>query len=82
MKTYSVHIQVFLEEGKVKVELATAGSPKIKLDNYAEEFNDGRWHALMLTMATDSLTLSVDNRPVKTTKRLRVLTGSHYLIAG
>lgn len=54
----------------------------MKLDNYAEDFNDGRWHSLLLTMATDSLTLAVDYRPVKTTKKLRFLTGSTYYIAG
>lgn len=73
---------MFLEEGKVKVELYTEGSSKVKLDNYAEEFNDGRWHALMLTMAPDSLVLSVDFRPVQTTKRLKFFTGSTYYIAG
>ncbi|XP_072939887.1 neurexin-4 [Epargyreus clarus] len=76
------YVKVYLEEGKVKVELFTEGSPKVKLDNYAEDFNDGRWHSLLLTMATDSLTLAVDYRPVKTTKKLRFLTGSTYYIAG
>ncbi|XP_041970280.1 neurexin-4 isoform X2 [Aricia agestis] len=76
------YVKVFLEEGKVKVELFTEGSPKVKLDNYADTFNDGRWHSLLLTMATDSLTLAVDYRPVKTTKRLRFMTGSSYYIAG
>lgn len=74
--------QVYLEEGKVKIELFTEGSPKVKLDNYAEEFNDGRWHSLLLTMATDHITLAVDYRPVKTIKRLRFFTGSTYYIAG
>ncbi|KAL0832456.1 hypothetical protein ABMA28_000688 [Loxostege sticticalis] len=76
------HVKVFLEEGKVKVELDTPGSPRVKLDNYAEKFNDGRWHALMLTMAADSLVLALDYRPVRTTKKLRFLTGSTYYIAG
>ncbi|XP_046963642.1 neurexin-4 isoform X2 [Vanessa cardui] len=76
------HVKVFLEEGKVKVELFTKGSTKVKLDNYPEEFNDGRWHSLMLTMAPDSLVLAVDFRPVKTTKLLKFITGSTYYIAG
>lgn len=74
--------QVFIEEGRVKVELETPGSPRVKLDNYAEDFNDGRWHSMLLTMATDSLTLAVDYRPVKTLKKLRFMTGSTYYIAG
>ncbi|XP_049869625.1 neurexin-4 [Pectinophora gossypiella] len=76
------YVKVYIEEGKVKVELYTEASPKIRLDNYEEEFNDGRWHSMLLTMATDSLTLAVDYRPVKTTKKLRFFTGSTYYIAG
>ncbi|KAJ2951870.1 hypothetical protein O0L34_g4113 [Tuta absoluta] len=76
------YVKVYIEEGKVKAEMYTEGSPKVKLDNYEEEFNDGRWHALMLTMAHDLLTLAVDYRPVRTTKRLRFITGSTYYIAG
>ncbi|XP_063893286.1 neurexin-4 isoform X2 [Helicoverpa armigera] len=76
------YVKVYIEEGRVKVELETPGSPRVKLDNYAEEFNDGRWHSLLLTMATDSLTLAVDYRPVKTLKKLRFMTGSTYYIAG
>lgn len=66
----------------MRVELETAGSPRVKLDNYVEELNDGRWHSIVLTMATDSLTLSLDSRPVQTVKRLRFLTGEIYYIAG
>jgi contactin associated protein-like 2 len=73
---------VFLEEGKIKVELDTQGTPLVKLDNYAEKFNDGRWHSLLLTAATDSLVLSLNRRPVTTTRRLRFLTGTTYYIAG
>ncbi|XP_045526116.1 neurexin-4 isoform X1 [Pieris brassicae] len=76
------YVKVFLEEGQVKVELFTEGSPKVKLDNYAELFNDGRWHSLMLTMAPDTLILSLNYRPVKTTKKLKFFTGSSYYIAG
>ncbi|XP_053603353.1 neurexin-4 isoform X1 [Plodia interpunctella] len=75
-------VKVFLEEGKIIVELELAGSPRVKLDNYAEEFNDGRWHALMLTMGVDNLVLSVDYRPVRTTKKLNLYTGNTYYIAG
>ncbi|CAH2105201.1 unnamed protein product [Euphydryas editha] len=76
------YVKVFLEEGKVKVELFTAGSSKVKLDNYADQFNDGRWHSLMLTMAQDSLVLTMNYRPVKTIKLFKFLTGSTYYIAG
>ncbi|CAH0729114.1 unnamed protein product, partial [Brenthis ino] len=77
------YVKVFLEEGRVKVELFTdSGSPKVKLDNYEQEYNDGRWHELALTMAADALALALDRRAVRTTKRLRFLTGEVYYIAG
>ena len=67
----------------MKIELYTeSGSPKVKLDNYAEVYNDGRWHELVLTLAPDSLVLAVDRRPVRTSKRMRFFTGDLYYIAG
>lgn len=54
----------------------------IILDNYDETFNDGRWHSLVLSASTDSLVLSIDQRPMRTTRKLRISTGSLYLIAG
>lgn len=52
------------------------------LDNYDDTFNDGRWHSLVLSASKDSLVLSMDQRPMRTTRRLRISTGSLYLIAG
>ncbi|KAL4707615.1 hypothetical protein ACJJTC_014720 [Scirpophaga incertulas] len=76
------HVKVFLEDGKVKVELDSPGSPLVKLDNFAERYNDGRWHALMLTMGTDALQLALAGRAVRTARRLRFLSGAAYYIAG
>lgn len=76
------YVKVFIEEGKVKVELKSGTTPRILLDNYDEMFNDGRWHTLMLTVATDSLILSIDQRPMRTTRILKITTGSLYLIGG
>ncbi|CAG9559489.1 unnamed protein product [Danaus chrysippus] len=76
------YVKVFLEEGKVKVELFMEGSPKVKLDNFEDTYNDGRWHALMLTMAQDRLTLSLNYRAVTTSKKMKFFTGSYYYIAG
>ncbi|KPJ11812.1 Neurexin-4 [Papilio machaon] len=84
------YVKVYLEEGRVKVELSTGGGPgggatvggPVRLDNFPEPQNDGRWHALLLTLAPDSLLLALDRRPVRTTKLLRFLTGPTYYIAG
>ncbi|XP_017770023.1 PREDICTED: neurexin-4 isoform X1 [Nicrophorus vespilloides] len=76
------HVAVFLDNGKIKVELITPNNPRVILDNYQETFNDGRWHTVVLTISTNSLVLDVDYKPMKTTRRLKIKTGDYYLIAG
>ena len=64
-------VKVYLEDGKVKVGLKTENeesAPETILDNYDEQFNDGNWHSLMLAIKKNSLVLSVDERPMETTK--------------
>lgn len=76
------HVKLFLHEGKIKVELLTAGNPKTLLDNYEEVFNDGKWHQVILAIGTNYLELNVDGRPMKTVRILSMTTGSVYYIAG
>ncbi|XP_065156246.1 neurexin-4 isoform X1 [Atheta coriaria] len=78
----SGHVAIFLETGKIKVELVTPDNPRVILDNYQETFNDGKWHSVVLTINTNTLVLSVDYRPMKTTRRLKIVTGGIYMIAG
>ncbi|KAG8285648.1 biological adhesion [Homalodisca vitripennis] len=47
-----------------------------------KKFNDARWHMAMLTTRLNSLVLTVDNRPMKTTRLLNMRTGAAYLIGG
>jgi contactin associated protein-like 2 len=61
-------IKLYLENGKVKIQLKTEDNQPIILDNYEEQFNDGRWHSLVLTMGKNSLTIDIDQRPMKTQK--------------
>ncbi|CAH1134406.1 unnamed protein product [Ceutorhynchus assimilis] len=75
-------VAIYLEQGKIKVELVTPGNPKVVFDNYQETFNDGRWHVLVLSIKTNDITFSVDNRPMKTVRLLKIMTGSVYLFAG
>ncbi|CAH2071974.1 unnamed protein product, partial [Iphiclides podalirius] len=75
------HVKVYLEEGRVKVELGTGGAP-VRLDSWPAPQNDGRWHALLLTLAPDALLLALDRRPVRTSTRLRFLTGHTYQLGG
>ncbi|KAK4880887.1 hypothetical protein RN001_004206 [Aquatica leii] len=78
----SGHVAVYLEDGKIKVELITPNNPQINLDNFDETFNDGRWHTVVLTIGVNSMILSVDYRPMKTTRFLKMSTGGIYMIAG
>ncbi|XP_034248929.1 neurexin-4 isoform X1 [Thrips palmi] len=75
-------LKLFLEHGKVKVQIETNGNPRATLDNYDVEFNDGRWHEVTITVLRDLLILSVDNQPMRTSRIIRMTTGLHYLIGG
>lgn len=66
--TSSGFVRIYLEDGRVKVELKIDNSLSTILDNYDEQFNDGRWHSLVLTIAENSLILDIDQRPMKTSK--------------
>lgn len=76
------YVKVYLEEGKVKVEVKTDDNPRAILDNYDEQFNDGRWHSLVLTISTNNLVLDIDQRPMRTTRLLSLTTGGIYYIGG
>ncbi|KAG4070327.1 hypothetical protein HA402_006469 [Bradysia odoriphaga] len=76
------YVKLYLEEGKIKVEIKTDDNPRAILDNYDEQFNDGRWHSLVLTIAKNSLVLDIDQRPMRTTRLLSMTTGGIYYIAG
>ncbi|XP_075231156.1 neurexin-4 [Lycorma delicatula] len=80
--TTNGYVKLFLDAGKVKVEIKTDNNPKALLDNYNEQFNDGKWHHCILTISDNSLILNVDNKPMRTTRLLKMLTGSKYLIGG
>ncbi|KAF6207362.1 hypothetical protein GE061_018603 [Apolygus lucorum] len=75
-------IKLFLEKGKIKVTIQSLNFPEITLDNFENRFDDGRWHQTMITISKDNLVLTVDNRPMKTIRKLEMTTGVYYFIAG
>ncbi|XP_014218966.1 neurexin-4 isoform X2 [Copidosoma floridanum] len=79
----SGYVKMFLEEGKLKVELKTkSDEQKAILDNFDETFNDGKWHQIVFTMAKNSLTINIDSRPTKTTRQMDIATGHMYFVGG
>lgn len=76
------YVKIYFEYGKVKVDIKTDDNPRAILDNYDEYFNDGRWHSLVLTISRNSLVLSIDYRPMSTTRLLSMTTGGVYYIGG
>lgn len=76
------YVKMYLEFGKVKIDIKTSEGPRITLDNYDMEFNDGRWHSVMLTISHNNLVLDIDQWPMVTTRLLDMITSSVYFIGG
>ncbi|XP_015588334.1 neurexin-4 isoform X2 [Cephus cinctus] len=76
------YVQLFLDEGKLKVEIKTNDNPKVILDNFDEKFNDGRWHLVILTISKNSLIVNVDGQAMRTKRILDMVTGPVYLVGG
>ncbi|KAK2720944.1 neurexin-4-like isoform X1 [Artemia franciscana] len=76
------YFKLYLERGKLKVQIVAEQSPKIILDNFAQVFNDGLWHAVTLQIGRNSVKLTVDGTTAKTTRFLLVRSGGIYFIGG
>ncbi|KAL0271077.1 UNVERIFIED_CONTAM: hypothetical protein PYX00_008294 [Menopon gallinae] len=76
------YIKLYLQKGRIKGDVQTGNNPLTVLDNFEETFNDGRWHQVILTVRENNIVLDVDNRPMKTTRLLKMTTGSQYRIGG
>ncbi|XP_034948023.1 neurexin-4 isoform X2 [Chelonus insularis] len=76
------HIKLYLENGRLKVEIITKGNPAAILDDFSEQFNDGKWHHVILTVSKNTIILNVDDRPMRTKRLLEIQTGAYYFIAG
>ncbi|XP_043289273.1 neurexin-4 isoform X1 [Venturia canescens] len=76
------YVKLFLEDGKLKVEIETKDNPRTVLDYFNERFNEGKWHQVILSISKNRLILNVDGRPMVTKRLLDILTGPIYLIGG
>lgn len=76
-------MQLFLDEGKVKVEVSATHTPgTVLLDNFDVSYNDGRWHKVMFTVAKNSMELTVDDVPMKTVRKITIISGKYFLVGG
>lgn len=58
-------------------------SPRLVLDNFpTSRFNDGLWHRLVFAVGTNYISLSIDEREVRTTRLLKIFTGGIYHFGG
>ncbi|XP_057341760.1 neurexin-4 isoform X1 [Microplitis mediator] len=75
-------VKLFLENGRIKTQIKTKGNPDAVLDDFEENFNDGKWHLVILTVSKNSVVLTIDGRPMRTKRLLDMSTGPTYLIGG
>ncbi|XP_069969361.1 neurexin-4 isoform X3 [Penaeus vannamei] len=77
------YFKLYLEDGKVKVVISSSKTPgKVVLDNFDVTYNDGQWHKAMFTVAENSMELTVDDVPMKTTRIISVISGKYFLVGG
>ncbi|XP_042220113.1 neurexin-4-like isoform X3 [Homarus americanus] len=81
--TTSGYFKLYLDEGKVKVDISAAQTPgKVVLDNFDVSYSDGLWHKVMFTIAKNSMELTVDDVPMKTVRIISISSGKNFLIGG
>ncbi|XP_034938756.1 neurexin-4-like, partial [Chelonus insularis] len=78
----SGNFKLFLEKGKLIMQIYTKESPEAILDNFEQRFNDGKWHKVLLEIKKNSITLEIDEVTTKISKRIDIQTGEHYYIGG
>ena len=54
------YIKLFMENSRIKVEIASNDVPKVLIDNFDQTFNDGNWHEVELSMQKNKAVLAVD----------------------
>ncbi|XP_042898016.1 neurexin-4 isoform X2 [Parasteatoda tepidariorum] len=75
-------VKVFLDKGKIKIELQSENTPKVVTEASERFLSDGLWHRVMLILQTNRIELHVDDKPSVTTRQFSMLTGDEYFIGG
>ncbi|GIX99848.1 neurexin-4 [Caerostris darwini] len=75
-------VKVYLEKGKIKIELQGENPPKVTTQASDRYLSDGLWHRVMLILQKNRIELHVDDKPSITIKQFAMLTGDEYLVGG
>lgn len=76
------YVKLFLEKGKIKIEVQGKDSPVVSISPFDEPVNDGHWHQVILVLQMNRIELHLDGHPSITTRLFVLETGSEYLIGG
>ncbi|GFU06145.1 neurexin-4 [Trichonephila clavipes] len=75
-------VKVYIEKGKIKIELQGQNTPKVITQASDRYLSDGLWHRIMLILEKNRIELHVDEKPSITTRQFSMLTGDEYLMGG
>ncbi|KAG8190720.1 hypothetical protein JTE90_024856 [Oedothorax gibbosus] len=75
-------VKVYIEKGKIKIELQGENTPKVTTQASDRYLSDGLWHRILLILQKNRIELHVDDKPSITTRQFSMLTGDEYLIGG
>ncbi len=73
-------VKLFMEDGRIKVEIVAADIPKVELDTFDQTYNDGKWHTVEISMTTNKAILTIDSEPMETKRILNIATGKTALL--
>ncbi|XP_077561755.1 neurexin-4 [Haemaphysalis longicornis] len=76
------YVKLFLDMGRIRVELQGKGTPVVLLKPFDDLLNDGRWHRLTLALQTNRIELHLDGVPSITKRLFSMETGIEYLVGG
>lgn len=76
------YVKLFLDAGRIRVELQGKKTPVVLLKPFDQLLNDGQWHRLMLALQTNRIELHLDGVPSITTRLFSLETGGLYLVGG
>lgn len=76
------HVKLYLERGRILVQLVANDVPAVTLNNFDQTYSDGNWHNVIFSMSKNNAILTMDRDPMITTRLMEIRTGPYYMIGG